>query len=363
MLSKGIYPLILLTGALTGLPLLGAVLAGNPIRQYLQFPPLTHSVQHLAFSKPAFWFFSLVAIALFTTLACLLRGAKKTPASPRAATGWPWWGWLAGLALALMWYLAWTRHPWFAPLQAYTFTPLWLSFIVLVNARTYANRGACLLTDQPRLLCWLFPLSSVFWWYFEYLNRYVQNWYYLEVESFSATGYVIHASLAFATVLPAVASVTEYLASLNYFGNEAYQPVVRISRSRGWALVTLVVGALGLIGIAIWPGYLFPLVWITPLLLFVALQILNQEPDVITGTVRTGQWRQLALPAFAALLCGFFWELWNYYSYAKWQYSIPLVHSFKVFEMPILGYAGYPVFGIECVVVTQWLRRRIKPGP
>ena len=60
----------------------------------------------------------------------------------------------------------------------------------------------------------------------------------------------------------------------------------------------------------------------------------------------------------AALICGFFWELWNGYSLAKWIYAVPYVHRFPLFEMPILGYAGYLPFGLECAVVAQLIRGR-----
>ncbi|MBW2675319.1 MAG: hypothetical protein JRD89_18220 [Deltaproteobacteria bacterium] len=43
--------------------------------------------------------------------------------------------------------------------------------------------------------------------------------------------------------------------------------------------------------------------------------------------------------------------MWNWKSLAKWGYSIPFVHRYPIFEMPILGYAGYLPFGIECAIV------------
>jgi hypothetical protein len=54
----------------------------------------------------------------------------------------------------------------------------------------------------------------------------------------------------------------------------------------------------------------------------------------------------------AALVCGFFWEMWNWGSLARWEYSIPHVDRFRVFEMPLLGYAGYLPFGIECAAIA-----------
>jgi hypothetical protein len=65
------------------------------------------------------------------------------------------------------------------------------------------------------------------------------------------------------------------------------------------------------------------------------------------------------LAAVAALLCGLCWEMWNSRSMVHWEYAIPSVHGFKLFEMPLLGYAGYLPFGLECLAVVtlvfpQW---------
>lgn len=50
--------------------------------------------------------------------------------------------------------------------------------------------------------------------------------------------------------------------------------------------------------------------------------------------------------AVAALVCGFFWEFWNYGALPKWYYTIPYFGFGKIFEMPILGYLGYLPFGL-----------------
>jgi len=46
------------------------------------------------------------------------------------------------------------------------------------------------------------------------------------------------------------------------------------------------------------------------------------------------------------LFTGLWWEIWNYYSLPKWVYTIPYVGFWKIFEMPLLGYLGYPFFGL-----------------
>jgi hypothetical protein len=110
----------------------------------------------------------------------------------------------------------------------------------------------------------------------------------------------------------------------------------------------------GLIGIGTWPQALFPIVWVAPLLLITALQILSGK-ETIFSRLTEGDATSLWLAAVAALVCGWWWEMWNSKSLAHWEYAIPSVHRFQFFEMPLLGYAGYLPFGLECLAVTQWL--------
>jgi hypothetical protein len=51
--------------------------------------------------------------------------------------------------------------------------------------------------------------------------------------------------------------------------------------------------------------------------------------------------------------CGFLWELFNFWAGSKWIYTVPYVGSLKVFEMPILGFLGFPPFAVECYVMTN----------
>ena len=79
----------------------------------------------------------------------------------------------------------------------------------------------------------------------------------------------------------------------------------------------------------------------------------------ILRELATGDWRLVIASAVAAVICGCFWEMWNYYSLARWVYTIPFVHRYVIFEMPLLGYAGYLPFGVACAVVGHALERSI----
>jgi len=156
-------------------------------------------------------------------------------------------------------------------------------------------------------------------------------------------------------VLPAVLSTRQWLLSGHWIRQRysALRPL-DLGRSRWVAVVTLATAAAGLTAIGVWPNFFFPLLWISPLLILVALQTSIKQPTII-DQMRNGDWSVAVASMLAALVCGLFWEMWNYYSLAKWKYSIPFVHRFLIFEMPLLGYAGYLPFGLECAVVGDAL--------
>ena len=344
-----------------GLPLLGVLWAGEPLGRYLEFPPRTSYVQHEPFSWPVFIALALLIVTslgpiVFQIVASNRRLFLKrfTPnASHLTPSSFPWWGWLGIGWTGLWWVVAWTQFPWLTAVQEQTFTPLWLGYITIVNAFTYARTGRCMMLYRPRYFLSLFPLSAVFWWLFEYLNRFVQNWYYVGIVDLSSLEYFLRATIPFSTVLPAVLGTAELLTSCPAVGaglNQCKPVCLLTTKPASWLL--LMVSCLGLLGVGLWPNQLFPLVWVGPLLLVVSLQSLAGRPTVLSPLAH-GDWRGLWVPALAALLCGCFWELWNWKSLAHWEYAIPFVHRFQLFEMPLLGYAGYLPFGLECVVVAD----------
>ena len=304
---------------------------------------------------PLYLFTVLTAFALLVAVLLFLQLKPKQSTAHLSIQAirhpFPWWGVLGLLLTLVSWLLAWNRFTWFTPFQAHTFLPLWLGYILLMNGLTYWRSGSCLLNDRTGYFLALFPVSSIFWWFFEYLNRFVQNWHYVGIEEFSAIEYIVYASLSFSTVLPAVLSTEEFL----YSFSRVTEPLtssyrIHCGRTRFPALIVFLVSILGLSGIGLWPDFLFPLLWLSPLAIVVTIQKLSGQTTFLASISR-GNWLPVWLPALAALLCGFFWELWNVKSYAHWVYSIPFVQKVHIFEMPVLGYLGYLPFGLECKAV------------
>jgi hypothetical protein len=52
------------------------------------------------------------------------------------------------------------------------------------------------------------------------------------------------------------------------------------------------------------------------------------------------------------------WESWNFYSLPKWVYHTPGAQFLHVFEMPLLGYAGYIPFALELFALKSLLLPR-----
>lgn len=347
---------------LIGLPLLGPAFGTADILSYLEFPPLTRYVSHAPFNLQAFIIIAMVDILMLSGIIYLLRigysRCKKDSFKAIHIGSFPIWGGLGVVIMIAGWTLAWTRFSWFEPLQVHTFCLPWVGYILLINALCVFRSGHSLITDTPLRFFLLWPTSAAFWWFFEYLNRFVQNWYYVGVKDFSPFEYAIHASLAFATVLPAVLSTQRLLLTFEIFRTGLrHVTSLKVFDDKRACVFILVFSGIALALIGRFPDILYPLVWGAPLLVFTSLQTLSGRQTIFSGLSR-GDWRAVMTSATAALICGFFWELWNYHSLARWEYAVPFVDRFHIFAMPLLGYGGYLPFGLECLLVGQFVMER-----
>lgn len=352
MRLRAITVLVLAAALIWAAPLLGLALMGLPVANDLEFPPRAQFVAHQPFDWRLFATLSLPAIgAAVLYWIAIARGRRSAPLPPQRR--FPWWGWLGLGLLAGSWFLAWHDGAVAPGWRRHIFTPLWLGYVLAINGLAYRRFGWTLLTHRTGWFVTLFPASVGFWWTFEYLNQFVGNWYYAGADAKGDWAYFLQASLPFSTVLPAVASTWAWLRQFPRLDVMAL-PALRGQATLAW--FAFPGGLLALACVGIWPEGLFPILWVAPLLVLWALQELLLGETVLTP-LQHGDWRPLLQPALAALICGFLWELWNFGSLAKWHYSIPYVQRFAIFEMPLLGYAGYLPFGVECALVMDLVAR------
>lgn len=57
----------------------------------------------------------------------------------------------------------------------------------------------------------------------------------------------------------------------------------------------------------------------------------------------------------SGIICGGLWEFWNFWARTKWVYTVPFFEELKLFEMPLLGFLGFPPFAVECYVIYNFI--------
>jgi hypothetical protein len=259
----------------------------------------------------------------------------------RINIGLPVHGWVGLGLVALFWTLNWTLS---GPRTHWGFFPLWLGYCLLVDGLVYLRKGTSLLRRSWAGYIGLFAVSALVWWIFEAVNWRLQNWHYDGSELFGPLEFFAWATLSFTTVIPAVFGSAELVGSFDFLKRLPPGPAVRPDKTTSVAFFSA-----GLVMFALmwaWPRLFFPFIWISIYFLTEPLNIWSGNRHLARWTGRR-DWRPVAALWLGVLLTAFFWELWNYFSYPKWVYSIPWGQFLHIFEMPLLGYGGYLPFSLE----------------
>lgn len=254
---------------------------------------------------------------------------------------YPKHGWL-GLGLILIfWPLNWLLP---GLRSAWGFFPMWVGYCLTIDALVHLRKGNSMFTRNPRAYIILFLVSAPAWWLFELLNMRVQNWFYEGREFFTDFQYFLFASVCFSTVIPAVFGTAEFVGTFKWINN--IKPGYKIGSKPASIIICFITGCVFLFLLLMWPLYFFPLMWISVLLILEPINVWLKRKSIFQFT-SIGDWRIIISLCLGCLICGFFWEMWNFYSYPKWIYEVPFVDFLHIFEMPILGYFGYIPFALE----------------
>ena len=226
----------------------------------------------------------------------------------------------------------------------------WWSYIFFVDGVIYTIRKESLIISRTAQFFRLLPWSAFIWFVFELLNLRLQNWHYMYIPSSDYlrwSGYI----LAYATVLPGLFETAELIETLGLFKKLKIKPLkITPKLLRG----SMIIGAAFIALPMLWPKYFFPLIWGGFIFL---IETLNSRLGLSSFLK---DWAQGNIKKFYTLLlsgfiCGGLWEFWNFFSGAKWEYTVPFVGNLKIFEMPILGYIGFPPFAISCYVMYSFI--------
>jgi hypothetical protein len=226
------------------------------------------------------------------------------------------------------------------PFRGYWFDFVWAGYILAGDAVVWRRAGRSLLHGGGWRVVALFALSAPLWWAFEIANWRLGNWKYVGTAIYGGQAHLLLKTLSFVFVLPALATSRDLLRSLVRF---PHPPAVRLP---SWTAPVLVaVGLICLPLLYLFPDQAYPLVWVAPLLVLDGVADLRRRPNVF-ALVGEGRAGPVLLIAAAGLGTGILWELWNWGAVPHWDYRIPYLGFLPVFEMPVIGYLGYPPFAL-----------------
>jgi hypothetical protein len=239
-------------------------------------------------------------------------------------------------------------------------TPIcWTGFILFADGVVFRARGDSWLRSAPREFALLALASIPLWLVFEFFNRFIHNWHYVGLPDNPAVRYFGYA-WAFATIWPAIFEAAELVAVVRAGrpgqAGKAGQNTGAPPAPAGFLALSIAAGAVMLAWPLVWPSpYLAAPVFLGFIFL---LDPINARlgAESLTGDVRAVRRDRIVNLALSGLFCGFLWELWNYWARTKWHYTVPIMERFKIFEMPVPGYFGFPGFAIECFAMYVFLR-------
>jgi len=247
------------------------------------------------------------------------------------------------------------------------FTPIvWTGYILFVDALVYKIKGRSLLVNDRLEFLTVAIISIASWWLFEFYNapRFWNSslelwWHYHNLDPnlwIRRLGY----DWAFATITPAMLETAELFGVTIFKRKESG---TRVDLPKATLILMAMVGAVGVIVPLIVPNEWFaPVIWLSFIFLLDPLNALRGWPS-ITGDLAHRNWRRMISLLASGLLCGFLWEFWNYWALSKWTYTVPYFGNVKLFEMPVLGFLGFPPFAIECWAMYIFVRSLLTSQP
>ena len=245
------------------------------------------------------------------------------------------------ILIAIFWALNWALD---GVRTHVLFFPLWLGYALTVDALVFRRKGTSLLTRSWARYIGLFLISAPSWWLFELINVRTQNWFYMGKQSFTSLEYAIFASFSFSTVIPAVFGTAELAGTFKWIRN--LKACCRFGTKKSHITFVFILGWLMLAAMLMWPRYFFPFVWLSVYFIIEPVNVWLGHRSLF-DKVKNGNWTPVVALWIGCLICGFFWEMWNYYAYPKWVYEVPFVDFLHIFEMPVVGYLGYIPFSME----------------
>jgi hypothetical protein len=236
------------------------------------------------------------------------------------------------------------------PFYSWFYCFAWWSYILTIDAIIHRIKGNSLIANRMKEFFLMIPWSIFIWLIFEGANLFLGNWYYINLPHSIVERWLGYA-IAYATVLPGLFETTELLESLGLLRKAITK---RILISRETHILLILLGTACLASSALVPHYFFPLIWVGFIFLLEPFNYWFGGRSLLKD-LEEGNPRKIYLLLIAGLICGFLWEFWNFWSLSKWIYTVPFFEKLKGFEMPYLGFLGFPPFAVQAYVMYNFI--------
>ena len=233
------------------------------------------------------------------------------------------------------------------------FTPLiWTGYIIFADALVAARKGQSPLTSRRAEFALLLAISIISWYVFEGVNLLLRNWSYVNLPAGTAARWIGYA-WSYATISPAIFITAELV---DTFIGERFRACRPLLIRPEIETAFFFVGFLLFVLVLVFPSpWLCPLPWISILLWFEGM---NDRLSLgsFSRMFRAGDYSLFVSLLIAGAVCGILWESWNFQALTRWHYRVPYLPDVKLFEMPMLGYLGFPPFALECYLMYRFIR-------
>jgi hypothetical protein len=232
------------------------------------------------------------------------------------------------------------------PLISYFFVTSWWAYVIILDSIISLRSGRPMFLNKS--LPGMIVISCGFWCFFELANLRLQDWFYINIPFKPFVRYSGY-FLAYGTVIPALcltaAAIDPFFASLR----------TRPFMIRSYTARAITAGIFLFALALILPEYLFGLIWVFGIFLIDGINY-RAGYQSFMADLEDGSPGRLLSALASGLICGILWESWNFISPVRWVYTVPFLEEVKIFEMPVVGYIGFPVFAVEAVAFFDFLQ-------
>lgn len=236
------------------------------------------------------------------------------------------------------------------PFYSWFYCFAWWSYILTIDAIIYRLKRNSLILSRTKEFFLMIPWSVFIWLIFEAANLSIENWYYINLPNSTVERWLGYA-VAYGTVLPGIFETTELLETIVVFKKSQMSKTVF---SQEGHRVFILLGVLCLVSSILIPKYFFPLIWVGFIFLLDPFNYRFGGRSLLKD-LEEGNPRKIYLLLTAGLICGLLWEFWNFWALSKWIYTVPFFEQLKGFEMPVLGFLGFPPFAIQVYVMYNFI--------